>query len=161
MKTWSDREKLADDALFEIHKAFVRAIGLNPDAADIAQRGPRFIFYRKAWQQLIQDIECTVDHVVLVAKYLRREIAAGNRHQGALKLDNFLQPKQFDADLALATAAAPRARRPATVHATQQVDNVSRTIEIPNPSADPIPVAEALADLDALKRQLKGGSNAL
>lgn len=38
----------------------------------------------------------------LIVRYLKREIGRDKRNLGALKLVNFLQPDNFDADLAIA-----------------------------------------------------------
>jgi hypothetical protein len=44
----------------------------------------------------------------LIVRYLKREIARDKRNLGALKLVNFLQPDNFDADLAIARLATKR-----------------------------------------------------
>ncbi len=74
----------------------------------------KLCFSERIWFDRLRDYEYDAGKLKtdcdLIVRYLQREIAAGSRNVGALKLGNFLQPDTFDSDLALAKLAAGRVR---------------------------------------------------
>ena len=63
----------------------------------------------RLWCELLRA-GVTLAQVARLLRYLQREIRAGRRNVGALKLSNFLQPDRFEEDWP--SAGSPCARRP-------------------------------------------------
>lgn len=74
----------------------------------------------RMWYELLR-VGHTTDELRHLVVYLQREIRAGRRNVGALKLSNLLQPDRFEEDLAISRVALrptaptppPPASRPA------------------------------------------------
>jgi hypothetical protein len=93
----------------------------------------------RQWYELLRQGHTLAD-VRAVILYLQREIRAGRRYVGALKLSNLLQPDRFEEDLQISRVRLrpPPAPRPP-----------------PTPTAPPLPSAQALAALQQLKANLQ------
>ena len=66
----------------------------------------------------------------LIIRHLKREIARDKRNLGALKPANFLQPDNFDADLAIARLAEKKSpRATVTKDTTDRMAEASKTAE--------------------------------
>jgi hypothetical protein len=89
----------------------------------------------------------------LIIRYLKREIGRDKRNLGALKLINFLQPDNFDADLAIARMAIKKTglRKPDTGKENGNVDAPGI------PDDDPLR-KETVGKLRALRQSLRGGA---
>jgi hypothetical protein len=79
----------------------------------------KLCFSQQLWFDRLRDYEFNAGRLredcELIIRYLKREIARDKRNLGALKLQNFLQPDNFDSDLALAKLGhkkTPNAQRP-------------------------------------------------
>jgi hypothetical protein len=66
-----------------------------------AQKLPLRFDRERLWYDFLQA-GFTTDQLKLVIAYLQKEIRAGRRNVGALKLSNLLQPDRFDEDLNIA-----------------------------------------------------------
>jgi hypothetical protein len=92
-----------------------------------------------------------------VLRYLRREVAAGRRNPGALKLSCLLDPARFEEDLMLARATRSGRLDPDAA-IERPPDAPARTPKAPPPAAPAAinsPAAEAaLEQLRKLKTQL-------
>ena len=82
------------------------------------------------WYELLHVHGFTPDDVALTARYLQRQVKATKRQEGCLKIFNFANPIQFDADLALARKAqpakpTPTAPSPIVLPVAAPSDNVS------------------------------------
>lgn len=97
------------------------------------------------WQWIKRGF--TVEDLVMVLGYLRREIANRKRNPGALKFKNLVcDTEGFEEDLAM-VRAANRPRKPATVQRTQQIGDINRTVEVPREDEDDsIDVGQLFAD---------------
>jgi hypothetical protein len=110
----------------------------------------KLCFSQALWFDRLRDYEYNAANLradcELAVRYLQREISRDKRNLGALKLSNFLQPDNFDSDLALAKLSLYRAKnqRPATVLAEQRVGDISRQVEKPAESADLKPMSEGV-----------------
>ncbi len=80
----------------DLHCWYCKRTGLNT----------KLCFSERLWFDRLRDysydesalrIDCE-----LIVRYLKREIARDKRNLGSLKLSNFLQPDEFDSNLALA-----------------------------------------------------------
>jgi hypothetical protein len=96
-------------AVKELHSWFCQRTGLQT----------RLCFSERLWFDRLRDYNYDSDELQadceLIIKYLRREIAQkadgrSGRNVGALKLSNFLQPDNFDADLAIAKLESKKNR---------------------------------------------------
>lgn len=89
----------ATTAIAELHCWFCERTGLQT----------KLIFSQRLWFEMARAYDCDFEKlradVDLIVRYLKREIARDKRNLGALKLINFLQPDNFDADLAIAKLA--------------------------------------------------------
>lgn len=65
-----------------------------------AQHLPLHLERQRQWAWVLSRGYC-LDDVRRLILYLQREIRAGRRYVGALKLSNLLQPDRFEEDLAL------------------------------------------------------------
>jgi hypothetical protein len=98
-------------AILEAHRIYCSLTGQQLDLGYGRER---------MWYELLRAGHSTDDLRHLVA-YLQREIRAGRRNVGALKLSNLLQPDRFEEDLAISRVALrpppptrpPPASRPA------------------------------------------------
>jgi hypothetical protein len=92
----------------------------------------RLCFSQTLWFDRLRDYK--YDEVALradcdlIVRYLKKEIARDKRNLGALKLMNFLQPDNFDADLAIAKMSRGSHTKDTKV-----------TREEPAPASDSIP----------------------
>ena len=105
----------------------------------------RLQLYKTHWHELLHVHGFTPADMALTASYLLRQVKAGKRQEGCLKLFNFANPIYFDADLALARKARPAQTR----------------VAAPQPAISPAaaPVANvSLERLTAFKAQLRNGS---
>jgi hypothetical protein len=70
----------------------------------------KLCFSERLWFDRLRDYDydetALRNDCELIVRYLKREIARDKRNLGALKLSNFLQPDNFDADLAIAKLGA-------------------------------------------------------
>ncbi len=75
----------------------------------------KLCFSQRLWHDRLRDYDYDAGKLRadadLIIRHLKREIAREKRNLGALKPQNFLQPDNFDADLAIARLATkvPRA----------------------------------------------------
>jgi len=67
----------------------------------LRQSFPLRYHWHRLWLEFIRA-EFTIDDLALVLRYLLREVRAGKRNPGALKLTNLLQIDRFEEDLVLA-----------------------------------------------------------
>jgi hypothetical protein len=93
--------KNVEGLIVDLHELFCERSGVRT----------KLCFSQRLWYDLAKSYdfkfgELRMD-VELAVRYLKREIARDKRNVGALKLQNFLQPDNFDADLALARLAFP------------------------------------------------------
>jgi hypothetical protein len=69
----------------------------------------KLCFSQSLWFEMLRsykyDAAALRADAELIVRYLKREIARDKRNLGALKLSNFLQPDNFDSDLAIARLA--------------------------------------------------------
>lgn len=74
----------------------------------------------RMWFELLRAGH-TTDELRHLVGYLQREIRAGRRNVGALKLSNLLQPDRFEEDLAISRVAlrAPAPTEPAAAQASR------------------------------------------
>ena len=74
----------------------------------------------RMWFELLRAGH-TTDELRHLVVYLQREIRAGRRNVGALKLSNLLQPDRFEEDLAISRVAlrAPAPTQPAAPQASR------------------------------------------
>lgn len=90
----------------------------------------------RLWYELLRT-GCGLEDLQAVITYLQREIRAGRRNVGALKLSNLLQPDRFEEDLQisrvrlrppLSSPPAPKSSPPA-LSAQQQQQGRQRALE--------------------------------
>lgn len=91
------------EIISSIHAAFCEASG----------RTEHIRYHERAWDHILTEIYSgnavmMSDDMHLMVRYLKVQIAAGRRNNGALKLFNFLQPDKWDSDRAEATAVMMR-----------------------------------------------------
>lgn len=67
----------------------------------------------------IEKLRADADRII---RYLKKEIARDKRNLGALKLVNFLQPDNFDADLAIAKMTTKKKRDESRSQETTKLD---------------------------------------
>jgi len=90
----------------------------------------------RLWYELLRTGYCLED-LRAVITYLQREIRAGRRNVGALKLSNLLQPDRFEEDLQISRvrlrpppASPPRSKSsPPALSAHQQHQGRERALE--------------------------------
>lgn len=96
----------------------------------------RLCFAEVLWKDLLQSYykwdaaQCQAD-LLLIIRYLQIMIGDGKRNIGAFKLRNFLQPDQWDADLAEARLKVKRLKAPPADGGTHTV--VSQSAPAHNP----------------------------
>src|ERR1051326_5378694 len=95
----SHRMTLTERQIHELHHWFCERTRLYT----------KLIFSQRLWYDMLRayghDCARLRADVDVIVRYLKREISRGKRNMGALKLINFLQPDNFDSDLALARLA--------------------------------------------------------
>lgn len=98
-------------AITELHAWYCERTGLQT----------KFFFSQRLWHDRLRDYNYDAAALradaELIVRYLKREVARDKRNIGSLKLINFLQPDNFDADLAIARL---------TVKNRKQTSNVER-----------------------------------
>lgn len=88
--------KPTEKAIAELHAWYCERTGLQT----------KLFFSQRLWYDLAKSYSFDFAQLradcELLVRYLKRELAREKRNIGALKLSNFLQPDNFDADLAIA-----------------------------------------------------------
>lgn len=93
----------------------------------------KLFFAQRLWFDLLRSYNYAVEELRadadLVIRHLKKEIARDKRNLGALKPANFLQPDNFDADLAVARLAvkAPSTSMRPKASAEEIASNVDGT----------------------------------
>jgi hypothetical protein len=107
-----------EQAIAELHQWYCGRTGLQT----------KLCFSQRLWYDLSKyygfDFRRLRADAELIVRYLKREIARDKRNLGALKLSNFLQPDNFDADLAIARLAMKRPRTTDAKETTTKLDCV-------------------------------------
>jgi hypothetical protein len=89
-----------EQTITELHRWYCKRSGLDT----------KLFFSYRLWHDRLRDYQYDAEKLRgdcdLIVRYFKREIARDKRNVGALKLQNFLQPDNFDADLALARLAS-------------------------------------------------------
>lgn len=112
------------------------------------------IHRQRAWHEWLGYGHTRAD-LALVAGYLRREIAKGNRNPGALKFSNLiLRPDLFEEDLALARAAANIRPRPPATTKVERTGDTTRLVEH-DPATDDSTTRPVSEIFDEIKRNLR------
>jgi len=125
----------ASDQISKLHALFCERTKLET----------RLVFAEVLRKDLLQSYykwdaaQCEAD-LLLIIRYLQIMIADGKRNIGAFKLRNFLQPDQWDADLAEARLKVKRLKATPSDAGTRSVVSQSA----PAPEHDP-KISEALA----------------
>ena len=112
---------------------------LHAEISELTGRPERFMFHERSYAELLkfysQDeagIAGLAADLRLLIRYLQRQISAGSRNQGCLKIRNLLSPDRFDEDLAEARAffkrRAQRSNPPQSAPATAS----SKSQPLPN-----------------------------
>jgi hypothetical protein len=88
-----------EKAIADLHAWYCERTGLRT----------KLCFSQRLWFDMLRaygnDAAALRADAELIVRYLKREIARDKRNLGSLKLVNFLQPDNFDADLAIARLA--------------------------------------------------------
>ncbi len=97
-----------EKAIAELHAWYCDRTGLRT----------KLFFSQRLWFDMLRayenDAAALRADAELIVRYLKREIGRDKRNLGSLKLVNFLQPDNFDADLAIAKLAKTGPRKPET-----------------------------------------------
>jgi len=102
----------------ELHRWYCDRTGLRT----------RLIFSFARWFEILRsykyEAEALRADAELIIRHLKKEIARDKRNLGALKLANFLQPDNFDSDLALARLVTKKKRNESGSQETTKLDCV-------------------------------------
>lgn len=133
-----------ETAIAELHAWFCERTGIHT----------KLCFSQRLWFEMLRSYENNTERLRadadLIVRYLKKEIARDKRNLGALKLINFLQPDNFDADLAIARLTHTKSTKGTTTPAAPNV------VECENDDPRRIATVEKLR---ALKQSLSNPSS--
>lgn len=136
-----------ETAIAELHRWFCERTDLHT----------KLVFSQRLWFEMARsykfDFAQLRTDVDLIVRYLKREIGRDKRNLGALKLVNFLQPDNFDADLAIARLATKK--QSGKRSGEWSPSETPKVAEVPND--DPRRL-ETVAKLRELKKSLGKGT---
>ena len=135
---------------------------LHAEIVQLTGRPERYLFHERSYAELLKFYSQDESGVALLAadlrfviRYLQRQISAGSRNQGCLKIRNLLSPDRFDEDLAEARAFFKR-RAQRSNPSPQSPTSPTTAQQIPDEVWDQN-AGEARKQIAALKSQLRGG----
>jgi hypothetical protein len=135
----------AEAAIAELHVWYGERTGVNT----------KLCFAQRLWFELLRSYGYRADLLKLdaeiVIRHLKSEIAREKRNIGALKPVNFLQPDNFDADLAIARVVVCRRLNIMSSGATKA--EVKDSLERPVTDEER---AEKIQQLRDFRKQLRG-----